>query len=80
MGFIAWLIVGAISGWLAGQIWKGGGFGLIGNIIVGIVGAFVGGWLATFLGISIGGGLITSIITAVIGAIVLLFIISLVKK
>jgi uncharacterized membrane protein YeaQ/YmgE (transglycosylase-associated protein family) len=74
------VIVGAIAGWLAGQIVKGMGFGLIGNIVVGIVGAFIGTWLLGFLGISIGGGIIASIINATIGAVVLLFIIGLIKR
>jgi Predicted membrane protein len=76
-GIIAWLIIGAIAGWLAGVLVKGGGFGLIVDIIVGIVGAFIGGWLAGVLHISLGGGWIGSIITAVIGAVILLFLIRL---
>ena len=79
-GIIAWLIIGAIAGWLAGKIVEGSGFGLIIDIIVGIVGAFIGGWLAGALGISIGGGLISSIIVAVIGAVVLLFVLRLIKR
>ena len=79
-GLIMWLIIGAIAGWLAGLLVKGGGFGLIVDIIVGIVGAFIGGWLAGLLGIHIGGGFISSIITAVIGAVVLLFIIRLIRR
>jgi len=79
-GIIAWLIIGAVAGWLAGKIVEGGGFGLIVDIIVGIVGAFIGGWLAGVLGISIGGGLISSIIVAVIGAVVLLFALRLIKR
>jgi uncharacterized membrane protein YeaQ/YmgE (transglycosylase-associated protein family) len=79
-GIIAWLIIGAIAGWLAGILVKGGGFGLIVDIIVGIVGAFIGGWLSGVLHISLGGGWIGSIITAVIGAVVLLFIIRLIKR
>ena len=59
---------------------KGVGFGLVGNIIVGIVGAFIGTWLLGYLGISIGGGIIASIINATIGAVILLFIIGLVKR
>jgi uncharacterized membrane protein YeaQ/YmgE (transglycosylase-associated protein family) len=66
--------------WLAGVLVKGGGFGLIVDIIVGIVGAFIGGWLAGVLHISLGGGWISSIITAVIGAVILLFIIRLIKR
>jgi len=79
-GVIAWLIIGAIAGWLAGILVKGGGFGLIVDIIVGIVGAFIGGWLAGVLHISLGDGWIGSIITAVIGAVILLFIIRLIRR
>jgi uncharacterized membrane protein YeaQ/YmgE (transglycosylase-associated protein family) len=79
-GIIAWLIIGAIAGWLAGVLVKGGGFGLIVDIIVGIVGAFIGGWLAGVLHISLGGGWIGSIITAVTGAVILLFIVRLFKR
>ena len=79
-GIIIWLIIGAIAGWLAGQFMKGGGFGLLIDIVVGIVGAFIGGWLASALGISLGGGLIVSIITATIGAVILLFFVRLFKR
>lgn len=78
MEFLYFLLLGAVSGWLAGQFWKGSGFGLIGNIIVGIVGAVFGGWLANNLGIG-GGGLLYQILIAAFGAWVLLFLISLVK-
>ncbi|MFC4762862.1 GlsB/YeaQ/YmgE family stress response membrane protein [Dyella koreensis] len=79
-GIIVWLIIGAVAGWLAGLLVKGGGFGLLVDIVVGIVGAFIGGWLAGMLGISLGGGLLGSIITATIGAVVLLFVIRLFKR
>ena len=79
-GLIGWLIIGAIAGWLAGLITKGGGFGLFVDILVGIVGAFVGGWLASMLHINIGSGFIGSIIVAVIGAVVLLFAIRAVRR
>ena len=79
-GIIAWIIIGLIAGWLAGTLVKGGGFGLIGDIVVGIVGAFIGGWLAGVLDISIGGGLIASIITATVGAIILIVILRLVRR
>ena len=69
---LIWLLVGAVAGWLAGTIVKGGGFGLLGDIIVGIIGAFVGGWLLTRLGVSIGTGLVSVIATATIGAVALL--------
>jgi len=78
-GIIAFLLIGAIAGWLAGTLMKGGGFGIFGNIVVGIIGAFVGGFLFSLLGLS-AGGFIGSIITATVGAVVLLFIVSLLKK
>jgi uncharacterized membrane protein YeaQ/YmgE (transglycosylase-associated protein family) len=77
---IAWLIIGVVAGWLAGLLVKGGGFGLIGDIVVGVIGAFIGGWLAGVLHISIGSGLISSIITATIGAVLLIFILRLVRR
>ena len=76
---IAWLIIGAVAGWLAGIVVKGGGFGLIGDIIVGIVGAVIGGWGAGALHIHIGAGWISEIITAAIGAVLLLFILRAVR-
>jgi uncharacterized membrane protein YeaQ/YmgE (transglycosylase-associated protein family) len=77
---IIWLVIGAVAGWIAGAIVKGGGFGLIGDIIVGIVGAFIGGWLAGVLGIHIGGGIIATIITATAGAVVLLLLVRLIRR
>ncbi|MDX1409556.1 MAG: GlsB/YeaQ/YmgE family stress response membrane protein, partial [Saprospiraceae bacterium] len=71
MTWVYYIIVGAIAGWIAGQIMKGEGFGLFGNILVGIVGGVIGGWLFGALNISAGGGMVGSIITAVAGAIVL---------
>ncbi|HLP64193.1 GlsB/YeaQ/YmgE family stress response membrane protein [Flavobacterium sp.] len=79
MDFLIFLAIGAVSGWLAGQLWKGSGFGLVGNIVVGIIGGFVGGWLAGKFGIG-GGGLLWQIIIAAGGAWVLLFLVSLIKK
>ncbi|MEZ5855209.1 MAG: GlsB/YeaQ/YmgE family stress response membrane protein [Hyphomicrobiaceae bacterium] len=72
--------IGAVAGWLAGQIMKGGGFGVLGNIVVGIVGAAIAGFVLPRLGIFIGGGVIAAIINAVIGACLLLFVVSLVKR
>lgn len=80
MEILIFLAIGAVAGWLAGQIMKGGGFGLLWNIILGIVGGIVGGWLFGQLGISAGGGMVGSIITAVVGAVVLLFVASLLKR
>jgi uncharacterized membrane protein YeaQ/YmgE (transglycosylase-associated protein family) len=76
---IIFLAIGAVAGWLAGLIMKGRGFGLLGNIVVGIIGAILGGFLFGALGI-VGGGLIGSLITAVAGAVALLFLIGLIKK
>ncbi|SEP11616.1 Uncharacterized membrane protein YeaQ/YmgE, transglycosylase-associated protein family [Rhodospirillales bacterium URHD0017] len=79
-GIIVWLVIGALAGWIAGKLVKGGGFGLIANIVVGIVGAVVGGWLSGVLGISIGSGFIASVVTAVVGAVILLAIVSAIKR
>ena len=79
MGIIIFLVIGAVAGWLAGTLMKGGGFGLLGNIIVGIIGSVVGGFVFGLLGIS-AGGLIGSIITATAGAALLLFILRIIKK
>ena len=77
---IIFLIVGAIAGWLAGQIMRGGGFGLVGDIIVGIIGAFFAGMLFPRLGLHIGSGLLGAIISATIGACILLFLVRLVRR
>jgi uncharacterized membrane protein YeaQ/YmgE (transglycosylase-associated protein family) len=79
MNFVWFILLGAVAGWLAGQLTKGGGFGLIGNIVIGILGAVVGGWIAHALGIG-GGGLLTELLIATGGAVVLLFVVSLIKK
>ena len=78
-GLIVFLAIGAIAGWLAGTLMKGGGFGLLGNIVVGIIGAILGGFVFGLLGIS-AGGFIGSIVTATAGAALLLFIVGRVKK
>ncbi|WP_072396065.1 GlsB/YeaQ/YmgE family stress response membrane protein [Hyphomicrobium sp. CS1GBMeth3] len=77
---IIWLIIGAIAGWLAGQIIAGGGFGLVGNIVLGIVGAVVAGWLLPRIGIYIGGGILGDIINATIGALLVILILRLVAR
>ena len=77
---IVFLVFGAVAGWLAGQIVRGMGFGLIGNIVVGIVGAFIAGWLLPQVGIAIGGGIIAAIVNALIGAVILLVILGLIKR
>lgn len=77
---LIWIIVGGIAGWLAGLIVKGGGFGLAGNVVLGIIGAVVAGWLLPAIGISLGGGIVGAIIAALIGAIIVLVIVGLVKR
>jgi uncharacterized membrane protein YeaQ/YmgE (transglycosylase-associated protein family) len=79
-GLLIFLAIGAVAGWLAGQLMKGGGFGLLGDIVVGILGSVAGGYLFGLLGISAGGGLAGSIVTATVGAMVLLFLIRLIKR
>ena len=79
-GIIIMLIVGAIAGWLAGQIVRGFGFGLLWNIVIGIVGAFIGVWLLTQLGFVPFSGFVGSIVNAVIGAVVLLVIVGFIKR
>ena len=71
---IWWLIVGLIAGFLASVVMRGGGYGIVGDIIAGIIGAFIGGWLFGLLGISAGGGLLGSIIVAFVGACILIAI------
>ena len=78
-GLIIFLAIGALAGWLAGNLMKGGGFGVVNNIIIGVVGSVVGGFVFGLLGIS-AGGLIGSVISATAGAALLLFIIAKVKK
>jgi uncharacterized membrane protein YeaQ/YmgE (transglycosylase-associated protein family) len=73
------LFVGLVAGWLAGKIVRGTGFGLIGDLAIGIIGAFIGDWLLPRLGIHLGMGIISAIINATIGAIVLLLIVRLVR-
>jgi uncharacterized membrane protein YeaQ/YmgE (transglycosylase-associated protein family) len=77
---IAWLVIGTIAGWLAGTFVKGGGFGLLGDIVVGIIGAFIGGWLAGVLRIHLGSGWISTILTAAIGAVLLLILLRAVRR
>jgi uncharacterized membrane protein YeaQ/YmgE (transglycosylase-associated protein family) len=77
---LIFLLVGAIAGWLAGQIVKGYGFGLVGNIVVGIVGAFIAGLLLPRLNLGVPEGIVGSIIYATIGAVVLLLLIRMIKR
>ncbi|NND72811.1 MAG: GlsB/YeaQ/YmgE family stress response membrane protein [Rhodothermales bacterium] len=70
---IGFLIIGGVAGWLAGQVMRDGGMGVVKNVLVGVVGAFIGGFVFSILGIS-AGGVVGSLVTATVGAILLLFI------
>lgn len=77
MTLLWFVIIGAIAGWLAGQFMRGNGFGLLGDIIVGVIGAFLGSWLFGATGAAIGNGLLGTLIVAFIGSVVLLFVVRL---
>lgn len=77
---IIFLLIGAVAGWLAGLIVKGFGFGIVGNIVVGIVGAFIAGFLFPALNVSLGAGIVGAIIHATIGAVVLLLVVRVLKR
>ena len=83
LGIITWLIVGAIAGWLAGKVMKGKGFGLIGNIVIGIIGALVGGWLAGAvfnIQAAISGFDLRTIVVAFLGAVIVIYVARLIKS
>ena len=80
MEFIWFILIGLAAGWLAGQFMRGGGFGVVGDIALGVVGALVGGLMFRALGVSAGGGLIGALIVATIGAVVMLFLIRAIKR
>jgi len=73
------LVVGVVAGWLAGQIVQGTGFGLVGDLLIGIIGAFIGSWLLPQLNVHIGAGIIAAIANATIGAMILLFLLRVVR-
>jgi uncharacterized membrane protein YeaQ/YmgE (transglycosylase-associated protein family) len=79
-GLIIALVIGAIAGWLAGVIVKGGGFGLLGDIVVGIIGSLVAGWLFPRLGVSLGGGWIGAILSSTLGAIIVLLVLRVIRR
>jgi uncharacterized membrane protein YeaQ/YmgE (transglycosylase-associated protein family) len=79
-GIIWWIVVGLIAGWLAGKVMKGGGFGVLMDIVIGMVGAVLGGWIFGMLGIYSGGGLIGSVLVAFVGACILLWLVRLIKR
>jgi uncharacterized membrane protein YeaQ/YmgE (transglycosylase-associated protein family) len=80
MGFITWIVVGLIAGWLAGQVMKGGGYGVLVDIILGILGGVLGGWVFGLLGIWPGGGILGAIIVSFVGAVILVAITRLLKR
>ena len=79
MHLLWFLLIGIAAGWLAGQLMRGGGYGLIGDLVIGVIGSFVGGWVLGALGIFTS-GLIGSLITATIGAVLLVFLVRLIKR
>jgi uncharacterized membrane protein YeaQ/YmgE (transglycosylase-associated protein family) len=80
MGFITWIVVGLIAGWLAGQVMKGGGYGVLVDIILGILGGVLGGWVFGLLGIWPGGGILGAIIVSFVGAVILVALTRLLKR
>jgi uncharacterized membrane protein YeaQ/YmgE (transglycosylase-associated protein family) len=80
MTFLWFILIGLIAGWLAGQLMKGGGYGVVGDIVIGVIGALLGGFLFSQLGIFPGGGLLGSLIVATIGAVVFIFLLRLIKR
>ena len=79
-GLIWWIVIGLIAGWLAGKVMRGGGFGVLMDILIGMVGAVLGGWVFGLVGVFPGGGLIGSILVAFVGACILLWLVRLIKK
>ena len=79
MGILYWLVVGGIAGWLAGQVMKGRGFGLLGNILIGLVGGVVGGYVFDVLGLS-ASGTIGNIVVAFVGGVILVAVVNLIRK
>ncbi len=80
MGFITWIVVGLIAGWLAGQVMKGGGYGVLVDIILGILGGVLGGWVFGLLGIWPGGGILGAIVVSFVGAVILVGITRVLKR
>jgi len=79
-GLLWWIIVGLIAGFLAGKVMKGGGFGVLMDIVIGMVGSVIGGWVFGMVGLFSGGGLIGSVLVAFVGACILLWLVRLIKK
>ncbi|WP_430387320.1 GlsB/YeaQ/YmgE family stress response membrane protein [Dyella sp. 20L07] len=79
-GLLAWLLIGAIAGWLAGLMVKGSGYGLLIDILIGILGAFLGGWVAHLIGLSVSGGFVVTLLVATAGAVLLLVLLRVLKQ
>lgn len=79
-GIIFWILIGGVAGWLAGLLTRGGGFGMLMDVVLGIVGAFIGGKLAGALGIHVGAGWVSSLLTATAGAVLIVLVTRLVKR
>jgi uncharacterized membrane protein YeaQ/YmgE (transglycosylase-associated protein family) len=79
-GLIIIIIVGVVAGWIAGQVVRGGGFGLVGDLVVGVLGALIAGWLFPRIGVSLGSGILGAILSAAVGAIILLLVIRLIRR
>ncbi len=80
MEFLWFILIGLVAGWLAGRLMTGGGFGVIGDIVVGVIGALLGGFLFRTVGVSVGGGLFGQLIVATVGAIILVLLLRLIKR
>ena len=80
MEIVWFILIGLVAGWLAGLIMKGGGYGPIGDIIVGVLGSLLGGWLFGQFGVSLGGGLGANLVVATVGALVLILTLRVVKR
>jgi len=80
MGFLWFILIGLAAGWLAGRLMRGSSFGVLGDIVVGVIGALIGGFLFRTFGLSIRGGLLGSLIVATIGAIVLLYLMRVIER
>lgn len=78
--FVALLLIGAVAGWLAGKIVSGYGFGLLGNIVIGILGALIASYLLPRMGFGLGGGLLAAILHSTLGAVILLVLLRIVKR
>ena len=80
MAFLWFILIGLCAGWLAGRLVKGGGSGLVGDIVVGVIGSVIGGFIFGKLGISAGGGFLGSLVVATVGAVVLIYLLRLIKR